>query len=91
MIFGFVQVGKTPPDESAVNLILDPGLAFGTGTHPTTALCLEWLAKTKLKNFTFIDYGCGSGILAIAAILLEPRKQYALIMILKQFSRRKKI
>ena len=65
---------QEPPDESAVNLILDPGLAFGTGTHPTTALCLEWLAKTKLKNFTLIDYGCGSGILAIAAILLGAEK-----------------
>ncbi len=65
---------QDPPNKSAVNLILDPGLAFGTGTHATTALCLEWLAKAKLKNTTIIDYGCGSGILAIAAILLGAEK-----------------
>lgn len=58
------------PDANAVNLMLDPGLAFGTGTHPTTALCLEWLAGESLKNRSVIDYGCGSGILGIAAILL---------------------
>jgi ribosomal protein L11 methyltransferase len=58
------------PDANAVNLMLDPGLAFGTGTHPTTALCLEWLASEALKNKSVIDYGCGSGILGIAAILL---------------------
>ena len=58
------------PDANAVNLMLDPGLAFGTGTHPTTALCLEWLASEPLKNRSVIDYGCGSGILGIAAILL---------------------
>ncbi|MGB0134785.1 50S ribosomal protein L11 methyltransferase [Dokdonella sp.] len=49
---------------------LDPGLAFGTGTHPTTALCLEWLDRTDLGGKTLIDYGCGSGVLAIAAALL---------------------
>jgi ribosomal protein L11 methyltransferase len=49
---------------------LDPGLAFGTGTHPTTALCLEWLDSADLANKTVIDYGCGSGILAIAALVL---------------------
>lgn len=58
------------PDKSAVNLMLDPGLAFGTGTHPTTHLCLQWLDGLNLKNKTLIDYGCGSGILAIAALLL---------------------
>jgi ribosomal protein L11 methyltransferase len=58
------------PDESAVNLMLDPGLAFGTGTHPTTHLCLSWLDGLDVKNKTLIDYGCGSGILAIAGLLL---------------------
>jgi ribosomal protein L11 methyltransferase len=58
------------PDPDAVNLRLDPGLAFGTGTHPTTALCLEWLDAQPLAGCTVLDYGCGSGILAIAALLL---------------------
>lgn len=58
-------------------MILDPGLAFGTGTHPTTALCLEWLATHNLKDSIVIDYGCGSGILAIAALLLGAKKAYA--------------
>jgi ribosomal protein L11 methyltransferase len=58
------------PDKSAVNLILDPGLAFGTGTHPTTHLCLAWLDGLDIKNKTLIDYGCGSGILTIAGLLL---------------------
>ncbi|MGH8042242.1 MAG: 50S ribosomal protein L11 methyltransferase [Rudaea sp.] len=57
-------------DADAVNVRLDPGLAFGSGTHPTTALCLEWLDATDLAGSTVIDYGCGSGILAIAALLL---------------------
>jgi ribosomal protein L11 methyltransferase len=59
-----------PPDPNAVNLLLDPGLAFGTGTHPTTFLCLQWLAQQSLNNTKVIDYGCGSGILGIAALLL---------------------
>jgi len=63
-----------PPDKSAVNLRLDPGLAFGTGTHPTTALCLRWLGNNISHNIneqrTLLDFGCGSGILAIAARLL---------------------
>jgi len=59
-----------PPRPSAVNLILDPGLAFGTGTHATTALCLQWLATNPPKGKVVIDYGCGSGILAIAACKL---------------------
>jgi len=58
------------PDENAVNLRLDPGLAFGTGTHPTTALCLQWLDQHDVSNKTLLDYGCGSGILAIAGLLL---------------------
>ena len=58
------------PEPQAVNLLLDPGLAFGTGTHPTTALCLEWLDGQDLAGCTVLDFGCGSGILAIAALLL---------------------
>lgn len=58
------------PDKNAVNVLLDPGLAFGTGTHPTTALCLEWLDSLDLAGKTVIDFGCGSGILAIAALKL---------------------
>jgi len=58
------------PDPSAVNLILDPGMAFGTGSHPTTRLCLEWLEGNVSEGCTVLDYGCGSGILAIAAARL---------------------
>jgi ribosomal protein L11 methyltransferase len=58
---------STPPKPNAVNLMLDPGLAFGTGTHPTTALCLTWLDQHPPKNLSVIDYGCGSGVLALAA------------------------
>ncbi|WP_312241179.1 50S ribosomal protein L11 methyltransferase [Pantoea sp.] len=58
------------PDPDAVNVMLDPGLAFGTGTHPTTALCLAWLDGLDLAGKTVIDFGCGSGILAIAALKL---------------------
>jgi ribosomal protein L11 methyltransferase len=58
------------PDANAVNLMLDPGLAFGTGTHPTTFLCLQWLDGQDLENKTIVDFGCGSGILGIAALLL---------------------
>jgi len=58
------------PDPQAVNLLLDPGLAFGTGTHPTTALCLGWLDAQHLDQRQILDYGCGSGILAIAALKL---------------------
>jgi len=60
----------TPPEPTAINLTLDPGLAFGTGTHPTTALCLTWLEQASLSNKRVIDYGCGSGVLAIAASML---------------------
>lgn len=62
--------GFEPPQPDAINMRLDPGLAFGTGTHPTTALCLQWLDGQPLENTTVLDYGCGSGILAIAALLL---------------------
>lgn len=58
------------PESNATVLRLDPGLAFGTGTHPTTALCLEWLANNNLNDSHIVDFGCGSGILAIAALLL---------------------
>jgi len=58
------------PDPAAVNLILDPGMAFGTGSHPTTRLCLEWLERTVAAECSVLDYGCGSGILAIAAARL---------------------
>ncbi len=59
-----------PEDKNAVNLKLDPGLAFGTGTHATTALCLRWLDQYPLNNKRVVDFGCGSGILGIAALLL---------------------
>ncbi len=62
--------GMTVNAGDAIIMELDPGLAFGTGTHPTTALCLEWLAQQNLAGKTLIDYGCGSGILGIAALLL---------------------
>ncbi|MCP4598294.1 50S ribosomal protein L11 methyltransferase [Neptuniibacter sp.] len=65
---------REAPDPDAVNLMLDPGLAFGTGTHPTTALCLEWLDGQKLNDNYIIDYGCGSGILGIAGLLLGAEK-----------------
>ncbi|ASA55547.1 50S ribosomal protein L11 methyltransferase [Vibrio gazogenes] len=65
---------KEIPDPDAVNVMLDPGLAFGTGTHPTTALCLEWLEGLDLSGKTVIDFGCGSGILAIAAIKLGAKQ-----------------
>ena len=58
------------PDPAAVNLILDPGMAFGTGSHPTTRLCLEWLELNVSPGCRLLDYGCGSGILAIAAARL---------------------
>jgi ribosomal protein L11 methyltransferase len=58
------------PDPEAINIILDPGLAFGTGSHPTTRLCLDWLDRNMLPDCTVVDYGCGSGILAIAAAKL---------------------
>ncbi len=64
-------------ESGTVCLTLDPGLAFGTGTHPTTALCLEWLASHELSAKTVIDYGCGSGILAVASVLLGAKVAHA--------------
>jgi len=62
---------EPPADAAAAAIVsLDPGLAFGTGTHPTTALCLEWLDAADLSGKTLVDYGCGSGVLAIAALKL---------------------
>jgi len=61
---------REPPDHNAINILLDPGLAFGTGTHPTTFLCMQWLAQQTFSEREIIDYGCGSGILGITALLL---------------------
>ena len=66
-----------PPDPDAVNIVLDPGMAFGTGTHATTGLCLEWLAAHPPRGQEVIDFGCGSGILAIAALKLGARSALA--------------
>ena len=65
------------PEADAVNIKLDPGLAFGTGNHASTFLCLQWLGKTDVKDKIVIDYGCGSGILGVAALLLGAKKVYA--------------
>lgn len=62
------------PEPEAVNVMLDPGLAFGTGTHPTTALCLTWLDGLDLTGKTVVDFGCGSGILSLAALKLGAKK-----------------
>lgn len=69
--------GQQPRAAGAVVVQLDPGLAFGTGTHPTTALCLEWLDGLELDGRTVLDFGCGSGILAIAALKLGARRAFA--------------
>jgi ribosomal protein L11 methyltransferase len=69
--------GQEQHEPGTVCMLLDPGLAFGTGTHPTTALCLEWLARHDLAGKTVIDYGCGSGILAVAAVLLGANAAHA--------------
>ena len=68
----------TPPDPQATNIVLDPGLAFGTGAHATTALCLQWLAQADLAGKTVLDYGCGSGVLALAAAKLGAGRVVAL-------------
>jgi len=68
---------QTPPDPKAVNLMLDPGLAFGTGTHQTTALCLQWLDAADLQDKAVLDYGCGSGVLGVAALLLGAKSVLA--------------
>ena len=65
------------PNPAATNIKLDPGLAFGTGNHASTFLCLEWLAGIDLKDKVVIDYGCGSGILGVAALLLGAKYVYA--------------
>lgn len=65
-----VPTWHTPNDPHAINIVLDPGLAFGTGSHPTTRLCLRWLDNNLLGGESVLDYGCGSGILAIAALKL---------------------
>jgi len=64
----------TPPDPEAINIALDPGVAFGTGAHPTTRLCLRWLTETVTPDADVLDYGCGSGILAIAAMKLGAQR-----------------
>jgi ribosomal protein L11 methyltransferase len=65
-----VPTWSTPPAPDATNLVLDPGLAFGTGSHPTTRLCLQWLRQALRGGERVLDYGCGSGILAIGAARL---------------------
>ncbi len=70
--------GQERSEPDTVCMTLDPGLAFGTGTHPTTALCLEWLASHDIKDKTIIDYGCGSGILAVAALLLGAKEVHCI-------------
>lgn len=67
----------TPPVPSAINIMMDPGLAFGTGYHATTRLCIDWLTEQDLTDKVVIDYGCGSGILGIAALLLGAKQVYA--------------
>jgi ribosomal protein L11 methyltransferase len=75
----WVVPGNQPvPADDALILRLDPGLAFGTGTHPTTRLCLEWLEALPLAQCRVLDYGCGSGILSIAALLLGANAVVAL-------------
>jgi ribosomal protein L11 methyltransferase len=84
--FGPMRFGKrlwicpadTKADDDAVVVKLDPGLAFGTGTHATTAMCLEWLDSADLEGRFLLDYGCGSGVLAIAALKLGCRRAHAL-------------
>jgi len=68
--FFVVPSWSEPPEPGALNLRLDPGLAFGTGSHPTTRLCLRWLHDTLRGGESVLDYGCGSGILAVAAAKL---------------------
>ena len=70
--------GQERYESGKICMTLDPGLAFGTGTHPTTALCLEWLASHDLTGKVVIDFGCGSGILAVAAVLMGARFAHAI-------------
>lgn len=78
--------GQEQSKPGTVSLILDPGLAFGTGTHATTALCLQWLAENDVRDKTIIDFGCGSGILAVAAILLGAKEAHAIDIDLQALS-----
>ena len=73
-----IPAGLEAPAPEAVNIRLDPGLAFGTGSHPSTGLCLEWLEGSSISGRSIVDYGCGSGILAVAALCLGARLAYAL-------------
>ncbi len=68
---------SAPPADGLTTVVLDPGLAFGSGGHASTALCLDWLARQELADRTVIDYGCGSGILALAAAALGAGRVYA--------------
>lgn len=68
---------EPPTDSKAVVIRLNPGLGFGTGSHPTTALCLKWLARQEVSNKIVVDYGCGSGILALAARALGAKEVWA--------------
>jgi ribosomal protein L11 methyltransferase len=65
---------QQPPEPDKINLMLDPGLAFGTGTHPTTFMCMQWIDQQDFSGLDIVDYGCGSGILGIATLLLGARK-----------------
>ena len=73
-----VPTWHVAPNTSAINLILDPGLAFGTGSHPTTRLCLQWLDQHIQGGEQVLDYGCGSGILAIAALKLGAARAFGI-------------
>lgn len=73
-----VPTWHTPVDKDAINIVLDPGLAFGTGSHPTTRLCLRWLDENMQGGESVLDYGCGSGILAIAAMKLGAADAYGI-------------
>lgn len=68
---------KSHRDKKSIAVFIEPGLAFGTGTHPTTQLCLTWLANNPPKKLNVIDYGCGSGILALAACALGAKNVWA--------------